>query len=147
MPKYSPDTLRSLLAHDEDNITLADELQSAIAHTIGKRLGDKNLAVFALADDLLEVMLPALAGVDLNTYEVEPEDDTEEAGDIYEREHGLTVITPHGDWDLHDEEVLKLITGLSTMLHHRLDRPWSDTNPSTILTRGRITAHLHEGVF
>lgn len=78
MPKCSPDTLRSLLADDGCNITLADELQSAIAHAIGKFLGDCNLAVFALADDVLDVMLPAVAGLDLTKYEIETEADIEE---------------------------------------------------------------------
>lgn len=96
------------------------------------------------AHDLLE---EEKDGLDLNTYEMEPGDDAEDVegpGDIYEREHGLTVITPHGDWDLPDEEAMKLVIGLATMLHHRLTLPWSNTNSSTILSRGRMTAHLHE---
>lgn len=64
--------------------------------------------------------------------------DTEDEGDVYEVASGLEIVTPAGRWHLHDEEAIQLITGLSSMLHSRLTRPWSAENDSTILTRGRI---------
>lgn len=60
-----------------------------------------------------------------------------QAGDISETTTGLEITTPHGYWEITDEEALALIMGLSTMLQLRLTRPKSPGDDSTILTRGR----------
>lgn len=61
----------------------------------------------------------------------------ESVGDIAEDSNGLAILTPHGWWRLTDEEVLSLNSGLGQMIQHRLTRPSSDDDQSTILTRGR----------
>jgi hypothetical protein len=60
-------------------------------------------------------------------------------GDIGENADGLSIITPHGPWNVTDDQALRLIHGLSAMLHARLTRPWSNDDQSTILTRGTRT--------
>lgn len=65
-------------------------------------------------------------------------------GDITEGMNGLNILTPHGWWELTDEEALMLNSGLGQMLRYRLTRPWSDDDQSTIITRGRRT-YVEEG--
>lgn len=62
-----------------------------------------------------------------------------EPGDIYDGADGLGIITPHGQWRVSEDQALRLIQGLSSMLHARLTRPWSADDPSSILSRGART--------
>lgn len=107
MSKYSPDTLRSLLADDEENITLADELESAIAHTIGKFIGDKNLAVFALANDVMPALVRELEGLDLNRYEVEPPHTAEDSLTFLDRE--AVGLLEAADEEIHGVSTLSMV--------------------------------------
>lgn len=61
----------------------------------------------------------------------------EEVGDIYATGNGLSIVTPWGDWQLTDEQVLTFIRGLAHMLEFRLTQPSSEDDESTILSRGR----------
>lgn len=72
MSKYSPTLALDLLKAEKNGITLADYLQSAIGNTILEFTGDDDLAVFAMADDLLPGLLENFSGLDFNRYEVEP---------------------------------------------------------------------------
>lgn len=109
MTTYHPDTLRQLLADDECNITLADELESAIAHTIGKFIGDKNLAVFALANDVMPALVNKLESLDLNAYctEVEPPHTAEDSLTFLDRE--AAGLLEAADEEIHGVSTLSMV--------------------------------------
>lgn len=70
------------------------------------------------------------------------DDDRDEVGDIVENHIGLAILTPNGWWQLNDEQVLSLMAGMSNVIMNRLTRPWTNDDPSTILSRGRRTDGL-----
>ncbi|CAB0812012.1 hypothetical protein FRC0191_01872 [Corynebacterium diphtheriae] len=71
----------------------------------------------------------------------DPEDNEDDVADtvgtISENHIGVAILTPHGWWQLTDEEMLKLNAVLSSAICSRLTRPWSYTDLSTIVSRGR----------
>lgn len=58
-------------------------------------------------------------------------------GDVLQDADGLAIITPRGEWHLTDEQILDLAANLTHSLRDRLSRPWSRSDNSTILHRGR----------
>lgn len=80
----------------------------------------------------------------VESHQEEDSDIEESVGDITEGMNGLNIRTPHGWWELSDEQALLLLSGLGQMVQFHLTRPWSEVDQSTILTRGR-RAHI-EGV-
>lgn len=72
MSKYSPTAARDLLEKGKDGITLKEYLVSAMGKALLEFTGDDDLAVVALADDLVPGVLEDFAGLDLNRYEIEP---------------------------------------------------------------------------
>lgn len=107
MTKYSPTAARDLLEKEKDGITLADELQSAIAHAIDQFCEDPDLAVFALADDLLPGVLEDLAGRDLNKYEVEPPHTAEDSLTFLDRE--VVGLLEAADEEIHGVSTLSMV--------------------------------------
>lgn len=88
--------------------------------------------------DALEAWKDGVCPVSVADLDPEPP----QPGDIYEDADGLSIVTPHGQWRVSDEQAVALLRGLTTMLHERLTRPWSAADPSTVLTRG--TRHPQE---
>ncbi|CAB0804736.1 hypothetical protein [Corynebacterium diphtheriae] len=86
--------------------------------------------------DLDDYSVCEACGYDRRDYE-ENSDHVDHVGDIEENYLGVAVLTPHGWWQLTDEQALSLNAGLSSMMLSRLTRPWSSDDPSTIITRGR----------
>lgn len=50
------------------------------------------------------------------------DDDAESVGDISETPDGLAILTPHGWWEVSDDQALNLVAGLGMMLRQRLTR-------------------------
>lgn len=71
MTNYTPTAAVDLLRAEKDGITLADYLESAIGNAVRDFTEDDQLAVFALADDLLDTLLPAFANLNMADYEME----------------------------------------------------------------------------
>ncbi|AIU92220.1 hypothetical protein CpMRi49_08230 [Corynebacterium ulcerans] len=86
--------------------------------------------------DLDDYSVCDACGYDRRDYE-ESGEYVDQVGDIVENHIGVAVLTPHGWWQLTDEQALSLNAGLSNMINSRLTRPWSNDDPSTIITRGR----------
>ncbi|MGO1321150.1 MAG: hypothetical protein ACTMIK_12985 [Galactobacter sp.] len=58
-------------------------------------------------------------------------------GDICTGAHDdLFVTTTNGQWQLTISEALSLTQGLTAMVNHVLNNPWSEDDPSSILSRG-----------
>lgn len=75
--------------------------------------------------------------VDLLDFHTIPEDD-DQPGDVWETGNGVTIRTPGGmDWHLSEDQALALSVRLTSAVHDRLTRLYSNEGTSTILSRGR----------
>lgn len=65
-----------------------------------------------------------------------PNPQDHQPGDVYETGHGITLHTPHGEFFLTEDEALDVASKLAFAVRGRLTRPWSNDDPSTVLSRG-----------
>ncbi|MBD8030804.1 hypothetical protein [Corynebacterium gallinarum] len=107
MSKYSPTAARDLLEKEKDGITLEEYLVSAMGEALLEFTGDDDLAVVALADDLVPGVLEDLAGLDLNRYEVEPPHTAEDSLTFLDRE--AVGLLEAADEEIHGVSTLSMV--------------------------------------
>ena len=99
-------------------------------------------ALHQLADETREDIAEKFT-VDPDDYDCDEDnlDDVEPApGDICTGANDdLFITTPSGQWRLTLSEALSVSQGITAMVHHVLNLPWSAEDPSTILSRGTQT--------
>ena len=125
---------------NQTNFTIADvDRVTRILDTSPVWVDASKLDTRALAVDLLEQMtidghapstisplsFRTTYGLDayLKLIELHVLDEEPEAvGDIAETPDGLAILTPHGWWEITDDQALNLVAGLGMMLRQRLTR-------------------------
>lgn len=59
-----------------------------------------------------------------------------QVGEVRETGNGIVLTTPAGEFCMTELEALEIAGDLSSTVRHRLGRPWSNEDPSSILSRG-----------
>lgn len=109
----------------------------------GDEIGSSTYTPFVAIEEALQNLATSGRQWDYQAITLTPEDidgnesDDPAVGDICTGAHDdLFVTTTNGQWQLTISEALNLSQGLTTMVNHVLNNPWSNEDRSTILSRG-----------
>lgn len=109
----------------------------------GDEIGSSTYTPFVAIEEALQNLATSGRQWDYQAITLTPEDidgnesDDPAVGDICTGAHDdLFVTTANGQWQLTISEALSLTQGLTTMVNHVLNNPWSNEDRSTILSRG-----------